>query len=266
METQRAHDYPGITDYSQVPFIIRRMDTVGSIKAAFVRSAAFPIVSFVYLTDGVLLAQVGEQLFQCWPGQLLLIPPKTDFSIRYYKDAKGYTGGFQTSLSSELALITKPFHCAFWFDEAGFVGELFNMMAISFDKKRPEFIHKALILLLAMLPKTALTNPKANDFLRQVFDPGIPVESIDNYAAQAGLTPNGFCRMIRRESGKSPGEWIALARVTKAKYLLQNTQMPVIDVAFAVGLSDQSYFSRFFRQHTGMTPLAFRHQMRDSHK
>lgn len=265
MVSQIAHGFPG-NDYSQLPFFIRRMDTEGYIKAAEVAPAAFPLVSFVFLTRGELLAEAGDQLFLCSAGQLLLIPEKTAFSIHYYQDAKGYTGGFQASLAGDLALLARPFHCAFWFDEASFVGELFNMMAVSFEKGRNDFIHNAIPLLLSMLPQAVFTNPQAKDFLKRVFDSKVPFDTLDAYATAAGLSPNGFCRMIRRESGRSPGEWIALARVTRAKNLLQNTDIPVIDVAFAVGLSDQSYFSRFFRLHTGMTPMEFRQIMKAAHK
>lgn len=265
MSDHNAHGFPG-TDYSAVPFFIRRMDTEGYIKAADLPPVALPLVSFVFLTRGELLAEVGDRLYQCSAGHLLLIPEKTVFSIRYYQDAKGFTGGFSASLAGEFALLSQPFHCAFWFDEAGFAGELFNMMAVSYEKKRNEFIHNAIPLLLSMLPKAVCTNPEANAFLGRVFDSSIPFENIDSYAARANLSPNGFCRMIRRESGRSPGEWITLARVTRAKHLLQSTDMPIIDVAFAVGLSDQSYFSRFFRRQTGSTPIAYRQKMKASHK
>ena len=251
-------------DYSRAPFLIRRMDTSGYIKAAEVPPASLPLVGFVYLTGGELLAE----LFLCTAGHLLLIPEKRSFSIRYYQDACGYTGGFSASLVGETTLISKPVHCAFWFDEASFVGELFNMMDISFEKNRNAFISKSLDLLLDMLeiPATTYANPLADQFLKHIFNPDIPFDGLDGYARQACLTPNGFCRMIRRESGRSPGEWIALARLTRAKRLLQETNMPVIDIAWAVGLSDQSYFSRFFRKQTGMTPMEFRRKMKGSHK
>ena len=117
-----------------------------------------------------------------------------------------------------------------------------------------------------MLPSVVCGHQQANLFLRRIFNSDVPFEDLEEYARQANLSPNGFCRMIRRETGRTPGEWIALARLTRAKRLLQETDMPVLDVAFAVGLSDQSYFSRFFRKQTGMTPVKFRQIMSDAHK
>ena len=265
MTYKKAHGYPG-ADYSKVSFFIRRMDTEGYIEAAEVPHASFPLVGFAYLTGGEILVEVDGELFHLTVGHLLLIPENKSFSIRYYKDAHGFTGGFSASLAGEYALVAKPLHFAFWFEEASFAGELFNMMDKSFSQGSPEFIQNAISLLLNMLPADICGHPQASQFLKHIFNPDIPFGQLDDYAAQANLTPNGFCRMIRRESGRSPGEWIAQARLTRAKSLLQKTDMPVLDVSLAVGLSDQSYFSRFFRKHTGMTPIEFRQRMMGMHK
>ncbi|MBR6971268.1 MAG: helix-turn-helix transcriptional regulator [Bacteroidales bacterium] len=251
---------------STMPFFIRRMDTKGYIKAAEVPPRAFPLVSFAYLTGGEILVEAEGELFHCTAGHLFLLPENRPFSILYYRDAHGYTGGFPASMAGEKALIAQPLHFAFWFEEAQFAGELFNMMARASEKNKGEFIQNAVRLLLDMLPANVCGHPGASNFLRQIFNPDLPFGELEDYAREASLTPNGFCRMIRRETGRSPGEWIAIARLTRAKHFLQETEMPVLDVAFAVGLSDQSYFSRFFRKQTGMTPLEFRQKMREAHK
>lgn len=265
MGSPATHGLSGV-NYAQMPFFIRRMDTGGSFKAAEMPPASFPLVCFAYLTDGELLVDVEGVPYQCTAGQLLLIPEKRNFEIRYYEGARGYVGGFSASMAGEHALIAEVRHYAFWFDEASFTGELFNMMAAAFGQNRNGFIINALHLLLSMLPATVSRHPLAGHFLEQVFNPELPLEDLDTYSSQAELTPNGFCRMIRRESGRSPGEWIGLARLTRAKHLLQESDMSVIDIAWAVGLSDQSYFSRFFRRHTGLTPTEFRKKMRSQHK
>ena len=59
------------------------------------------------------------------------------------------------------------------------------------------------------------------------------------------------------------GSWIDTARVTRAKRLLRDTDSSMIDIAVAVGLDDQSYFARFFKKHTGVTPSEFRKSMHE---
>ncbi len=267
MSNDKAYWLPG-ADYSSTPFFIRRTDTLGHIRAAGIPAASVPLTAFVYLTGGEMLVETGEGLFHLSPGHLLLIPEKSLFSVSYYQDARGYTGGFSSAVADKTLLPSRPLHHAFWFDEASFVGELFNMMTISFEQGRMGFISHALGLLLGMLniPASTSSSPRVSAFLESIFDPAKALESAQAYAREAGMTENGFARMVRRESGRSPGAWIAAARVNRSKRLLQDTDMSIIDVAAAVGCEDQSYFTRFFRLHTGMTPNQYRHLLDGRHK
>ena len=43
-----------------------------------------------------------------------------------------------------------------------------------------------------------------------------------------------------------------------AKQLLKDPSVPIVEVASRVGLDDQSYFSRFFKKKTGLTPSQYR--------
>ena len=48
------------------------------------------------------------------------------------------------------------------------------------------------------------------------------------------------------------------AIILKAKILLKGTELPLSEVAAAVGILDQSYFTRKFKQHEGVTPSLYR--------
>ena len=101
METQQTRPHwSKEADYSRVPFFIRRMNTRGRITVAEVPSACLPLVGFLYLTEGEVLAEVDGTQFLCESGHLLLIPEGRPFAIRYYADAIGYTGGFRADLLS----------------------------------------------------------------------------------------------------------------------------------------------------------------------
>jgi AraC family transcriptional regulator len=51
-------------------------------------------------------------------------------------------------------------------------------------------------------------------------------------------------------------------RLEKAQELLGGTDLPLAEIALATGFSDQSHFSRRFRDHLGTTPSAFRRAQR----
>ena len=253
-------------DFSGTSFFIRRMNTRGRVSVPEVPAAALPFVGFLFLTEGEVLAEADGVQYLCEAGHLLLIPENRAFSIRYYSDAVGYTGGFRPDLVSSpdlLVPLIEPVHQAFWFDEGAFVGELFNMLALSFERADSDFIRKGLDLLLSRVRTRSKARVPAavTVFLESVYSPGHPPKDLAAYAAEAFVSPGHLNRMVRKSTGKSVGAWIDIARLGMAKKLLGDTETPISEIAAAVGLADPSYFSRFFKKHTGLSPIAFRKRM-----
>lgn len=268
MPNPRPHWHPD-ADFTQVSFFIRRMNTSGFIKPDKVPQAVLPGIGFIYLTGGEILVEVESRPYLCSSGHLLLIPDKHPFAILHYSDAVGFTGMISPHLlarsdGSALSLLIAPHQQAFWFDEAGFFGELFNMLQLSFERGDTSFIEKGIDILFSRirpLGNSAL-HSQVQAFLELVFSPGAIDGSLRFYAERLGISTNYLSRLIKQSTGRSPGAWIDIARIGRAKELLSGSQDSVIDIAAAVGLEDQSYFSRFFRRHTGMTPSEYRQRMR----
>ena len=253
-------------NFSHTPFFIRRMDTSGYVKPAEAPEARLPLIGFIYVTSGEVLVEVDGAPFLCQPGQILLIPQQSPFSIRFYRDAVGYTGGFEPSILSgtkPLRFLSEPFHYGFWFDEGVFMGELFNMLSISFERRDRVFVEKGLDLLLSRIkPVQKASFPTAvSQFLELVFNPGKMPGTIASYASEIGISENYLSRLVKKSTGRSVGAWIDIVRIQRAKRRLAETREPVIDIAAAVGIEDQSYFSRLFKKETGLTPSAFRKKM-----
>lgn len=262
---QQAHWDPE-ADFSSVPFFIRRMDTSGYVKASEVPEARLPLISFIYVASGEVLVEADGAPFLCQSGQILLIPQLSPFAIRYYKNVVGYSGGFSLSIlpdANALRFLAEPLHQGFWFDEGAFVSELFNMLALSFEKDDRVFVEKGIDLLLTRIkPGRTSSFPAAvSQFLESVFSPGRLPGTIASYAAEIGISENYLSRLIKQSTGRSVGAWIDIVRIQRAKRMLSDTKFPVIDVAANVGIEDQSYFSRLFKKETGMTPSAFRKKM-----
>lgn len=261
----QAHWNPK-ADYSHTPFFIRRMDTSGYVKPADAPEARLPLIGFIYVTSGEVLVEVDGAPFFCQPGQILLIPQQSPFTIRFYRNAVGYTGGFAASIlpdTKPLRFLSEPLHQGFWFDEGAFMGELFNMLATSFEKGDRSFVEKGMDLLLSRIrPVRETTFPAAvSQFLESVFNPGQMPGTIASYATETGISGNYLNRLVKKATGRSVGAWIDIVRIQRAKQLLTETREPVIDIAVAVGIEDQSYFSRLFKKETGLTPSAFRKKM-----
>ncbi|MCX4097468.1 helix-turn-helix transcriptional regulator [Nocardia sp. alder85J] len=82
--------------------------------------------------------------------------------------------------------------------------------------------------------------------------------SLRDVARAVGLTPGHLATVVRRRTGRTVLDWIAERRMTEARRLLAESDLPVGEVARRVGIADPGYFTRLFRRGHGMSPRQFR--------
>ncbi len=80
------------------------------------------------------------------------------------------------------------------------------------------------------------------------------------YAEALHLSPNHFTRTVKRTSGRTPSEWIALITVNQAKALLRRRDLSIKQVAEALNFPEQFTFRKYFKLHAGLSPKDFRAQ------
>ncbi len=82
--------------------------------------------------------------------------------------------------------------------------------------------------------------------------------SLNDLALHFGYTPSYINRIFKKKLGISPVQYITNMKMEKARALLASkTPMDIRDIASAVGYDDARYFSRVFKNETGMTPTAW---------
>jgi AraC-like DNA-binding protein len=81
---------------------------------------------------------------------------------------------------------------------------------------------------------------------------------VPTLARAAHLSPAHFSREFRRVFGETPHQYLLTRRLERAAALLRNTDHPVADICFEVGLSSVGSFTTSFRRAYGMTPSAYR--------
>lgn len=245
-------------------FYIQRLDVRrGNPAPQDVPDTTLPAIGFVYLTEGEMLFEDKGESILCSPGHLMLIPPGRTFSIPYYDGCKGFRGYFAESILPDpvsLHVLNNVCIKAFWFDDAVFVGELFNMLTAAAQAGNMRLISKGIDLLLSMVNIRGgwTGSPLVSSFMKHLFDKEDTPLTPGEYAAKNNVSLNWLNRNVKAGTGKSVGDWIGIARIRMAKKLLRDTDLPIIDVASRAGLSDQAYFTRFFKRSCGMTPSAFR--------
>ncbi|HWS61719.1 MAG TPA: AraC family transcriptional regulator [Steroidobacteraceae bacterium] len=86
--------------------------------------------------------------------------------------------------------------------------------------------------------------------------------SLEVLAQMAGLSRNYFCRAFRQSFGIPPKRYQLSQRIERAKTLLAKHAASVTDIGGSVGYNDTSAFSTAFRRVTGLTPRAYRRNIR----
>lgn len=73
-----------------------------------------------------------------------------------------------------------------------------------------------------------------------------------------GISVRTLERLFRDATGRPPGEYLAELRLNRGAKILQESGLPVTQVARQVGFSDGGYFARLFRRKFGCSPREYR--------
>lgn len=93
------------------------------------------------------------------------------------------------------------------------------------------------------------------DYIHAHLDQDIALSDVSNVLH---LSQYHFCRLFKHSTGLTPHLYLTGCRIDRAKQLLQTTQLTITEIAFAVGLTNHSSFTRLFRQSVGISPKGFR--------
>jgi AraC family transcriptional regulator len=82
--------------------------------------------------------------------------------------------------------------------------------------------------------------------------------SLDQLAAEASFSRYHFLRLFHAAYGLSPYQYIQHLRIEKARRLLADSAMPIMDLAGLLGFENSQSFSRLFHQRMGLYPTQYR--------
>jgi AraC family transcriptional regulator len=86
--------------------------------------------------------------------------------------------------------------------------------------------------------------------------------SLQALANESGYSRVHFVRMFRAATGYSPHTYVINLKLERARELLKNPSISLIDVALDCGFSSHSHMSRLFHKIVGVTPSAYRRSLR----
>ncbi len=164
-------------------------------------------------------------------------------------------------------------------EEAGRFIELFNALQTEFDQAKSgaaEVLRSMLHILVVWANRIYAQAYPAQEATRaaqmtRAFHLAVEQDfrersSVSAYAQQLGVSANHLNDTVQQQTGRSAGDVIRQRRVLDAKRLLCHSDLSVAEIGYQLGFRDPSYFSRFFRRHAGLSPEAFRVQIREKYQ
>jgi AraC family transcriptional regulator len=85
--------------------------------------------------------------------------------------------------------------------------------------------------------------------------------SLAEIAQAADLSPYHFARSFKQTTGMTPIQFLMQRRIEYAKFMLTESELPIVEVGLSAGFKNQSHFTTLFRKFTTMTPKAYRNAM-----
>lgn len=82
--------------------------------------------------------------------------------------------------------------------------------------------------------------------------------TLSDIAEVLNMSQYHFCRLFKQSIGIAPHQYVTECRIAKAKELLLKSKLTITEIAFEVGFSNHSSFTRLFHQYVGVTPKTFR--------
>ncbi len=110
---------------------------------------------------------------------------------------------------------------------------------------------------LTAKPKDAaslLTQQYKNALMEHIYD----IHTVAGYADHLAVSQTYLNRCLQATMGRLAHDILNDMLLLEAKTLLKQTAMSISEIAYTIGKQDHSDFSRFFKQHTGLTPKEFR--------
>jgi AraC-like DNA-binding protein len=140
-----------------------------------------------------------------------------------------------------------------------------NMHRLQTDMLVMEIIHKVLGGITDYNPHEKIsprfkqnhlgTIENAKAYLMEHFNDDV---SLQELAEHCHVSPFHFSRIFRAFTGHSPHQFLLHVRLKNAAVYLQNTDLPVSDIAFSSGFNSIEHFTAAFRQRYHCPPTAYR--------
>ena len=261
--------YPVLGNETRLPFYL---SGIGRTEPEFhvKREKGLTSHQFLFTAKGSGVLRVGEKRYALEKNSLLYLPPALPHE--YYPAHEDWTTCWMVFRGDKLADIMR---------NMGFEGEMVATGAYisAFQKIFERILSLAsdnlhnsekcsLLIYNAVLTAKDIFDGRSTDgstgsaiadeAVRYINEHLSDDITLGELAALSGVSPQYFGRVFRQCLGMRPMEYVARVKVSKAKTMLLDSDIPVAELSQRLGYASQTYFGIVFRKYEGISPSEFR--------
>lgn len=275
-------DFPSLEFIDPEEFLVQRLeDTVPYIKLP-IPPHRKTVYDFIVIKEGEAQRTFGLTNYFLKPNQVFLMPTNQITSTPYIsKDIKGFYCHFNLSLLEGLIPyferlsifqgnqvvvdLSEEKIASIWTK----LEDLWSLSNIDLKHKKAQLALNLMTVLFEIenhIPvKTERRNVSASERITADFKKLLNIhirslKKVGEYAGLLNISPNHLNKCVKIESGKSANQWILDTLLLESKSLLIQSNSSISEISFSLNFDDPSYFSRFFKASTGLSPLQYRKQ------
>ncbi len=126
-----------------------------------------------------------------------------------------------------------------------------NFLMDIYDKTKAQFLHRN-------ASNTTRQEELLEKFIALTFQHSGIRRNVQFYADQLCITTRYLSSILQSQTGHSPKEVIDTRCIQEIKMLLRTTNKSMQEIASQLNFPNQSFFTRYFKKHTGMAPAIYR--------
>ena len=234
------------------------------------KNVILPNSKMFYILDGEIVVKFKQHTITAKKGDLMLIPAgiKHDFHLSDKSYAKKYWFHFDFMLNgtSFFDKYNFPFctHVGINNKVSKMFEDVINKSKSSNPVERLTASSALSFLVTYYFSNVSYTNKDSNqtddidkaiNYIKKNYKDNLSLEEI---AEKASLSPTYFIRKFKQRTGLSPVRYVNGLKIERAKYLLEQSQLPVSKIMEDLGFLDCAYFSKLFKKYCGYSPLRYR--------
>ncbi len=241
--------------------------------------------SAIIMLSGEAVVSIDMQNYNVKPNTIVFFNPDSIIrTVKYSADAAAYFLAFSKSFVNEIQIdLSSSLPVYMRFGKAPIldvteqdteeIRQLFRLIKTMLRSDKEHYRHEIIRTLFttAFYIITEISQRERPQAIKQgrcevLFDEFMSLlqrynkqeRNVSFYSKQMGITPKYLSSVVKEVSGKTAARWIDESVVLEAKALLKFSGMSIQEIAQHLHFSTQSFFGKYFKQHTGISPSRYK--------